>query len=104
MTAPVRELNYEDLFGDLADAVRSIDQVTDYRPYGKNTDFLVTVYDRTYKPRGEANDYIDLAWDSPRNKVETATLVLKGDDSLNDHMMMCYEQVIPVTIAVDNDP
>jgi len=104
MTAPVRELNYTDLFGDLADAVRSIDDVIDYRPYGDNTSFLVTVYDRTYRPAGEANDRISLAWDSPRNKVETATLVLKGNDPLNDHMMQCYEQVIPVTIAVNDDP
>lgn len=104
MTAPTRELNYEDLFGDLADAVRSIDGFTDYRPYGENTDFLVTVYDRTYKPVGEAGDRISLAWDSPRNKVETATMVLKGDDPLNEHMMMCYEQVIPVTVAVNDDP
>lgn len=104
VTAPTRELNYTDLFGDLSHAARAIDDFTDYRPYGANTDFLVTVYDKFYRPAGELADYISLNWDSPENKVETATIVLKGNDPLNDHMMRCYEEVIPVTVAVNDDP
>lgn len=106
MTAPTltRGLTHADLFGDLDAATRSIDNFTDYRPYGENTDFLVSVFDKFYRQAGEPADYVSLAWDSPRNKVETATLVLKGNDPLNDHMMKAYEEVIPVTVAVNDDP
>lgn len=106
MTTAVRGLNHSDLFGDLSAATRAIDSIgtADYRPYGDNTEFLVSVFDKWYSSAGEAADYINIDWDSPENKVETATITLKGNDPLNDHMMMCYEEVIPVTVAVNNDP
>jgi hypothetical protein len=102
--ALTRELNHTDLFGDLDQAAKFLDAYDDYRPYGDNTEFLVTAHDKFYTPIGEPADYISLSWDSPTNKVETATLVLKGNDPLNEQLMKCHQEVCPISIAVNNDP
>lgn len=65
-----------------------------------STEVVVTFYTNMYKPMGEANDYISMTCDFPRNQVETATIVLKGTDPLVPLARQCRDTVVPVTIQV----
>jgi hypothetical protein len=95
MTA--RNLNYEDLFGD--SDLETFARIDDLDLYDAPTDFDVQMYTNNYGSSEHCGDYISCKFDKPRNKVETATLVLKGNDPLVDMVMQCHETVVPITIS-----
>ncbi|HEY2064481.1 MAG TPA: hypothetical protein VGG84_00870, partial [Gemmatimonadaceae bacterium] len=95
MTA--RQLSYDDLFGE--SDLETFARIDDLDLYTPPTDFDVELYTNNYKASEHCGDYISCKFDKPRNKVETATLVLKGNDPLVDMVMQCYETVVPITIA-----
>jgi len=64
------------------------------------TEILVTVYDKFWRPIGQANDYIDLMATRPRNKVPVMTMVLKGTDPLVPIMRNCRKEMIGITVEV----
>ena len=63
-----------------------------------STDIVVTLYDRVYNVVGEVNDYKSLTYTFARNVMGTATMVLKHSDPLVEQVMLCHEQVVPITI------
>jgi hypothetical protein len=65
-----------------------------------STEVVLTFYTNMYKPAGESNDYISLTAEFPRNQVETATIVLKGQDPLVPFVRNCRDTVVPVTIQI----
>jgi hypothetical protein len=63
-----------------------------------SSDWVVTFYDKMYKPIGQAGDYISLEAEFKRNDVGTATIVLKGNDPLVPFVLESTNSVVPVTI------
>lgn len=64
------------------------------------TDILVTLYDKVYGTRGEVGDYISLQAALPRHLVPTGELRLKGEDPLAPAVLLCHEEVVPITIEI----
>ena len=64
------------------------------------TDVNITVYSKSYQAIGTLNDYISLEVIFPRNRVGTATIVLKGTEPLYDTLVNCWVTVVPITISI----
>lgn len=64
------------------------------------TEVIITVYGKTYQPIGEINDYISLQVIFPRNRVGTATIVLKGTEPMYAALVNCWQTVVPITIEI----
>ncbi|AAN12680.1 minor tail protein [Mycobacterium phage Omega] len=65
-----------------------------------DTRIIVTVYDKFYRPVGEAGDYLSVECKFPRNQVESGNLSLKRTDPLADVVLQCHETTVPVTIEI----
>lgn len=64
------------------------------------TDIRVTVYDKFWRPLGDANDYIELTASKPRNKVPVLNISFKGDDPLVPALRNCRREVVGITVEV----
>lgn len=64
------------------------------------TSAVITVYGKTYKPIGEINDYVALKVIFPRNRIGTATIVLKGTEPMYAALVNCWQTVVPITIDI----
>lgn len=64
------------------------------------TEIVVTVYDKFWKPIGEAADYIDLAANKPRNKVPVLNMTFKGEDPLVPALRRCRTEVVGITVQI----
>jgi hypothetical protein len=92
-----RSLNYTDLFGE--NDLETFARIDDLDLYTPPSDFDIQVFTNNYAGSTSCGDYVSAKFDRPTNKVETATLVLKGNDPLVDMVMQCYETVVPITIS-----
>jgi hypothetical protein len=62
-------------------------------------DWIVTVYDKFWRPIGEVgDDLIQLTGTDPRNKLPSATLSLKGTSEFTGAFMNCENTLVGVTI------
>lgn len=64
------------------------------------TELVVTVYDKLWRPIGEAGDYIELTASKPRNQVPVLTMKLKGNDRLVPLLRKCRTEVVGITVEV----
>lgn len=64
------------------------------------TEIVVRVWDKFWKPAGEAGDYIELAASYPRNNVPVLTITFKGSDPLVPVMRKCRTEVVGLTVEI----
>lgn len=53
------------------------------------------VFDQFYNEVGSCNDHIELKLSDPRQAIPGGSLVLKGSDSLSEHVLNCDVTVVP---------
>lgn len=64
-----------------------------------NTDWIITVYDKMWRPIGcVGDDLIELTGNDPRNDVPSAVLKLKGSSVLTRHFRSCKDTMVGVTV------
>lgn len=61
-------------------------------------DVTVTLYSKVYDPIGELTDWISLTFQKARNRAESATIILKGNDPNVDTVLNCPNTTVPITI------
>lgn len=64
------------------------------------TELVVRVYDKFWKPIGEAGDYMELSASHPRNQVPVLNMTFKGNDPLVPLLRKCRKEVVGITIEV----
>lgn len=73
-----------------------------------DTNIVVTIYDKFYNPIGECGNYLELACEFPRNRVEGGKLTMprktaNGENYfLSDVALTCHDTTVPITIEVGN--
>lgn len=62
-------------------------------------DWIVTVYDKMWRPVGElGDDMLELDGSDPRNALPTAVLKIKGDSDLTEAFSSCTNSMVGVTV------
>lgn len=89
----------QSLYANDRDAVRDATIVARQKA-AEPTDIVVTVYDKFWRPIGEANDYIELTASKPRNKVPVLNITFKGTDPLVPALRNCRREVVGITVQV----
>ncbi len=86
---------------EVVDAARMIAEID--QAAVNDTQIIVTVYDKFYTPVGECGNYLEVACDFPRNKVESGSLVIPRfgrEEFLAKHILQCHDTTVPITIEI----
>lgn len=89
----------ESLFSDDRKAIRDSTLFARQKA-SEPTQIIVTVYDKFWKPIGEAGDYISLMASKPRNQVPVLNMTFKGTDPLVPILRKCRREVVGITVEI----
>lgn len=85
--------------GDLISRAEAADMIAELNPSVLHKDWIVTIYDKFWRPTGEfGDDMMELTGTDPRNNLPSATLKIKGDCQHIEQLMGCVTELVGVTV------
>lgn len=107
----VTEILHDDLrSGSLTERAAAAHKLAEIKS-AEQTDIVVTVHDKFWRPISEIGDYEELSADIPRNKTPSCDITLKGGDGFSTsgpsapdpnirRLRKCREELVGITVEV----